>query len=203
MLYIVSLIGCSVFAMSGVLAASSKKMDWIGAFTLAFITATGGGTLRDILLGRGYAFWMEDVVVVYIILVTAILGVAFIRFFTPPLKLLVVLDAIGLGVFAIQGAQVAEQFSHASIVVVIMGVMTGVFGGVTRDVIVNRIPLIFRSGEPLYSIACIIGVSVYLFAKQYTFIPYDACVYLGMFTVIAIRLLAVRYSWALPTISVC
>jgi uncharacterized membrane protein YeiH len=126
--YLLDLIGVAVFAVSGVLAAARSGLDLLGGFALAALTAIGGGTLRDVLLNRHPIFWIRDARYLLVILVAATLTMAYIAFFPPPGYGLLIADALGLALFAISGAQIAEAAGLSPLIVVLMGAMTGTAG---------------------------------------------------------------------------
>lgn len=165
-IYILSLLGVAVFAISGALAAGRKGLDWVGVVALAVVTSLGGGTIRDILLNRKAIFWIEDPAYLWIIFPAACFTIAYVRFLKPPMNALLIADALGLALFTIVGAQVAEAENAAALVVIVMGILTGVAGGVIRDVLSSEIPLLFRSTETLYSVAALGGVLVYLLLQE-------------------------------------
>ena len=154
-----SYMGTFAFAVSGFTTAANKKLDLFGAFIIAFVTALGGGTLRDILLNTKVA-WISEPVNVYI----TVLGVILAYFFNEKLrklrKTLFLFDTIGISLFTISGLQIAQQYDLNSFYLLIFGVISATFGGVTRDILCNEIPLIFR--KEVYATACIIGGAVYL-----------------------------------------
>ncbi len=158
-------LGISVFAVSGVLVASRHGLDWVGALVLAAMTAIGGGTIRDLLLDRN-VFWLSDTSNLWVILVTTTLTIIYLRRFSPPHGLLRVADALGLALFAILGAKVAEDAGASPMIVVTMGVITGVAGGAIRDTLVGEIPMIFRPTETIYSTACVAGILCYLGLRE-------------------------------------
>lgn len=193
---LLDLAGVAVFAISGALAAGRKSLDWVGVVVLATVTAIGGGTLRDLLLGRQPVFWIEQPIYLYVILAAALLTVAYTRRFPPPERGLAIADAFGLAFFAISGAQIAEDRGHAYAVVVMMGTLTGAAGGLMRDVLCAQIPMILRVGQ-LYASAAIIGVIVYLVLQQFADRTVAALV--GMSCVAGLRLAAIFWKWAVPT----
>jgi uncharacterized membrane protein YeiH len=143
-LYYLDLVGVAVFATSGVLAARSRGLDLLGIIVIAAITAIGGGTLRDLLLNRHPIFWITDAHYLLVIIASALLTVGYVRVGPLPGNALLVADALGLALFALSGAQVAEAALCPPIIVVLMGTMTGVAGGILRDVITAQVPLILR-----------------------------------------------------------
>jgi uncharacterized membrane protein YeiH len=196
-LYLLSLLGVAVFAASGALAAGRKGFDWIGVGVISGVTAIGGGTIRDVLLDRHPIFWIADPLQLVVILGAAALTLLYVRFRRPPWSALLVADALGLALFAISGAQVAEQQGHPGIIVVLMGTITGSAGGVLRDILSGEVPLLLRNTEVLYATAAIAGVTVYLLAKTAGLLPTPATL-LGVVTVAAIRFAAIFWRLRLP-----
>ena len=194
-LYFLDLVGVAVFAVSGVLAARDRGLDLLGVIVIAAITAIGGGTLRDLLLNRYPIFWITNAQYLTVIIASALLTVAYVRVRPPPGKALLVADAVGLALFALSGAQVAEAAQCPAIIVVLMGTMTGVAGGVLRDVITAQVPLILR--RDIYATAAIVGVALYL-VLQALGLQRSAAFGVGMAMVIALRLLAIHWGFQLP-----
>src|SRR5512136_3279632 len=178
MMYFLDLMGVAVFAVSGVLAARSRGLDLLGVIVIAAITAIGGGTLRDLLLNRYPIFWVTDARYLTVIIVTALLTVLYVRVRPPPGNALLVADALGLALFALYGARVAEAAQCPPIIVVLMGTMTGGAGGVLRDVITAQVPLILLLQS--------IGLQ-----RSWAFGA-------GMVVVAALRLLAILWGLQLP-----
>ena len=195
MLYFLDLVGVAVFAVSGVLAARSRGLDLLGVIVIAAITAIGGGTLRDILLNRYPIFWITDARYMTVIIASALLTVVYVRVRPPPGNALLVADALGLALFALYGAQVAEAAQCPPINVVLMGTMTGVAGGVLRDVITAQVPLILR--RDIYATAAIVGVALYLLLQAFG-LQRSWAFGTGMVVVVALRLLAIRWGLQLP-----
>jgi len=195
LLYYFDLAGVAVFAASGVLAARERDLDLLGVIVVAAITAIGGGTLRDLLLDRHPIFWVTDSWYLVVIIASALLTVAYVRVWPPPGATLLVADALGLALFALSGAQLAEAAQCPPLIVVLMGTMTGVTGGVLRDVITAQVPLILR--REIYATAAIAGVAVYL-ALQALGVPRASAFWVGMTVVVALRLLAMRRGLHLP-----
>jgi uncharacterized membrane protein YeiH len=150
-------------AFSGFAEARNKRMDPVGVFTVAFITAFGGGTLRDVLLDRRPFFWVQHQHYVVLILVLTLIATPLLRLAhrVVPLSLFVIADAIGLGFFSIAGVSVAHELGSPAIIAAMMGVVTGVFGGVLRDVILNEVPMVLRDGKP-YALAALAGCAFFL-----------------------------------------
>ena len=188
-------LGVMVFAISGALAAGRKSLDLIGVVVIATATAIGGGTLRDLLIDRHPVFWIDQPVYLWVILATALLTVAYTRRFRPPDRSLAYADAGGLALFAISGAQIAEQHGLPAATVVLMGTMTGVAGGVLRDVLTAEIPLIFRRRR-FYATAAIAGVVLYLVLQ--TVIERTVAALAGMALIAALRIAAIHWSLKVP-----
>jgi uncharacterized membrane protein YeiH len=199
-LYILSLIGVGVFAASGALAAGRKGFDLIGVVVISGVTAIGGGTLRDVLLDRHPIFWIADPTQLLVILAAAALTLLYVRFRKPPWTALLVADALGLALFTISGAQVAEQRGLPGIIVVVMGTITGSAGGVMRDILSGEVPLLLRHTE-LYATAAIAGIIVYLLAEKAGLDP-TAAALAGMVTVAALRFAAILWRLRLPVFQV-
>ena len=154
--YFADLFGVAVFAITGALMAGRKSMDLFGVLVIAIITALGGGTLRDVILDNHPVSWIRNDTYILVATVAALGTVIWVRM-TRPIheKGLLIADAFGLSVFTVIGTEVALQYAMPSSTAVIMGVMTGVAGGVMRDVICNEIPLIFK--KEIYATACLAG----------------------------------------------
>jgi uncharacterized membrane protein YeiH len=197
-LQVLDLLGVAVFAASGALAAGRKGLDLLGVVVVAAVTAIGGGTLRDLLMDRP-VFWIADTSYLWVILGAALATVAWSYRFRPPRDSLAVADALGLGLFAVGGAQVAEAAGLAGIVVVLLGTMTGVAGGVIRDVLTNEVPMILRRGE-LYASAAIAGTALYLLLQD-AGMARPAAALLGMGTTVALRTAAIVWGLRLPAFS--
>jgi uncharacterized membrane protein YeiH len=195
LLYLLDLIGVAVFAVSGVLVASRSGMDVLGGLALAALTAIGGGTLRDVLLNRHPIFWIRDARYLWVILVAALLTMAYIAFFPPPVNSLLIADGLGLSLFAISGAQIAEADKHSPLIVILMGAMTGTAGGMLRDVMSARVPMIFQ--QDLYATAAIGGIAVYLILQKLG-LPRTVAVSAGVLVILALRIAAVVFGWHLP-----
>ena len=192
---LLDLVGVAVFAVSGVLAARSRGLDLLGVIVIAAITAIGGGTLRDLLLNRYPIFWVADAQYLIVITVSALLTVAYVRLRPPPGNALLVADAFGLALFTLSGAQVAEAAQCPPIIVVLMGTMTGVAGGVLRDVITAQVPLILR--RDIYATAAIMGGALYLLLQAFG-LQRSRAFGAGLVVVVVLRLLAIRWGWQLP-----
>ncbi|HVH12767.1 MAG TPA: trimeric intracellular cation channel family protein [Longimicrobium sp.] len=198
--YLLDLIGVGVFAVSGALAAGRKSLDLLGVVVIAVVTAVGGGTLRDVLLDRHPIFWIADPVYIVVIAGAAAATVAWTRRFRPPTNSLVIADALGLALFSVAGARIAQDAGLSPVIVVIMGAMTGTAGGMLRDVLTNEIPLILRPVMELYATAAIAGITLYL-ALETLGIPRESAALAGMAAIAALRFAAIRGDLKLPVFS--
>jgi uncharacterized membrane protein YeiH len=160
LLYVLDLVGVAVFAVSGALAAGRRGLDLLGVIVLGSVTAVGGGTIRDVLLSRHPIFWLADPAYLIVIVAAALVTVAYTRWRPPPHAALLVADALGLALFSVVGAQVAEASSLPAASGVLLGTVTGTAGGAVRDVLSAEVPLILRRGN-LYASAAIAGTTTY------------------------------------------
>jgi len=194
-LIILTYIAVGASAVSGALEARKHEMDIVGATTIAFVNAFGGGTMRDLLLGRTPVFWVIDP---WLTVVTFLVGaIAFYRLDRVSNRLLTIADAIGLGLFSILGATYTLQLELSPIVAVLMGVVTGMFGGVIRDLLCNRIPNVFRQSTELYATCSFVGTSAFIFLRYLEVTSFAASV-IGAAIIFLLRLAAVRFKMTLP-----
>lgn len=198
LIHAVEVAGIIAFASSGFIEARRKKMDLVGVFTVAFITAFGGGTLRDLLLDRRPLFWVEHQEYPLMIFVLALITTPFLRHLRHVVteKMILYADALGLGLFSVVGASLAQEAQMPIFVCVMMGVITGIFGGVLRDMICNEIPMVFRRGQ-LYATCSFAGCWAYLLLNLLG-ASESVAVFSGIVMTSAMRLLAVRFDWKLP-----
>ncbi len=194
-LYVLDLLGVAVFAISGALAAGRKSLDLLGVLVIAVVTAIGGGTIRDLLLDRHPIFWIADTRYLVVISIAALVTLAYARYRPAPGNSLLIADAFGLAIFAVIGAQIAEDAGQTGIIVVVMGTITGVAGGVLRDVLSAEVPLILR--RDVYATAAIAGASLYLLAQEIGATRPVAAI-IGMVAVAILRLLAIYRGLRLP-----
>jgi uncharacterized membrane protein YeiH len=194
-IYILDLIGTAAFAASGAWVGVRKHMDLFGVLVLGMVTAVGGGTLRDLLLGDIPPFSLKDETYMLVALgVSLAVFVNRARFIVFE-KALLYFDAVGLGTFVVIGTTKALDFQLGWLGAVLMGVMTGTAGGVIRDVLANQVPLILR--REIYASACIAG-GILLVVLELNGMGRPAAALCAAGTVIMVRLLAIRYDWALP-----
>lgn len=193
---ILDLLGTIAFTVSGALVAMNKKFDPFGVFIVGFVTAVGGGTLRDVLIGRVPVSWMEQTYYVYTILATVILAIIFRNKLKHLSKSMFLFDTIGLGIFTIIGTEIGVQSNLSPIISIALGTMSAAFGGVLRDILCNQIPVVFR--KEIYATAAIIGAITYIILHNLG--VNSSIIYMSTTTiVIIIRLIAVKYHLSLPT----
>lgn len=182
------------FAMSGALTAINKKLDPFGVFIIAFVTAVGGGTLRDIMIGSTPVGWMRDLNYVYLIILGFFLAVVFRKKLDRLRTSLFLFDTIGLGVFTLIGLEKGIETGLHPVICIALGTMTACFGGVIRDILCNEIPVIFR--REIYATICIIGGVIFFGLKEIN-LAQDILYLITSLVIIALRLMAVRFKWYL------
>ena len=193
--YYTDLLGTAVFAITGILVACRKNMDLFGAFVLAFVTAVGGGSIRDVLLGADPVFWIKDTNYILVVIATTVVTLPLRHWhkkFHWPLQLL---DALGLAVFTVIGVSKALAFGASPIVAVMMGGLTGCGGGALRDVLAGEVPMVLR--KEIYAFAAIAGGTLYVGLEPVM----DSGVDLTLMTisvVLFVRLLAIYKGISLP-----
>ncbi len=187
-----------MFAISGALTAGRKGFDIFGVLVIAIVTAIGGGTIRDLLLDRP-VFWMLDTAYLWVTTATALLTLVYVRFQRPPMRLLLIADALGLALFTISGAQIAESAGASPGVAILMGGITGAAGGVLRDVLSAEVPMLLRDGE-LYATAALAGAVIYLLLVRLLGMDRESASILGMIAVALVRFAALRWSIRLPVV---
>jgi uncharacterized membrane protein YeiH len=188
-----------VFAVSGALAAGRKSLDWLGVAVIAVVTAIGGGTVRDVLLNRHPIFWIADPSYLVACLAATVLTLVYVHLRIPAIRALFVADALGLAFFTVGGVQIAEQAGLSGLLALLMGLITGVVGGVARDVLLAEIPLILRRGH-LYASAAIVGAALYLVLER-AGAPRDIAALVGMATIAIVRFAAILWRLELPVLS--
>ncbi|HTE40100.1 MAG TPA: trimeric intracellular cation channel family protein [Steroidobacteraceae bacterium] len=196
-LYLAGMLGVAVFAISGALTAGRKSFDLLGVTVIAFVTAVGGGTIRDVLLDQPI-FWIKDPTYLYVVLAASALTLMYVRFLEkPPLRTLLIADALGLALFTIGGAQIAEQQRLPAVIVIFMATITGSVGGVVRDVLCGEVPVLLRPGE-LYATTAIAGAAIYLVLQDFG-VPAATAALIGMAVVATFRITAIYWKLRLPT----
>ncbi|WP_306603529.1 trimeric intracellular cation channel family protein [Azonexus sp.] len=197
LLYWVGMAAVAVSALTGVLDSGRKQMDLIGALLVAVATALGGGTVRDLLLDRN-VFWVVDQTYLMAALGTGLLTFFVVRSIDLPPKLFLIPDAVGLALFTVIGTQVALQWHTPWLAASLMGVITGVFGGVLRDILCNDVPSVFLKGE-LYATAAWLGALSLIGLQELGTSPVNAA-WAAMGIILVLRLLALRFGLTLPTL---
>jgi uncharacterized membrane protein YeiH len=190
------LIGVAVFSASGALAAGRKRLDLFGVIVLALVTAVGGGTIRDVLLARHPIFWLAHSAYIIVIVAAALITVAYVRWRPPPAAALLYADAIGLAMFSVTGAQIAERAGLPALAGIVLGTVTGSAGGVVRDILSAEIPLVLRPGS-LYASAAISGTAVY-FVLVTLGTARGLATWVGMIVVAAVRIASIIWGLKLP-----
>jgi len=194
-IYILDLFGVAVFAITGALAAGKKKMDLFGVVVLALATALGGGTLRDVILGAYPVFWISDPTYILVGTAAAIAIFVIARFSRPPAKALSFADAFGLAIFTVIGTQKAISLGVPGSIAVIMGVMTGVAGGIIRDVLSGEIPLVLKA--EIYATASLCGAVIFAMLTEYfPAMPLPAPT--AITVILSLRLAAIHWKLSLP-----
>jgi uncharacterized membrane protein YeiH len=194
--YFLDLLGTFVFAISGASIAMQKKFDPFGIFIVGFVTALGGGTLRDILIGRSPVSWMQNTTYVYVIVIAVILAILLRNKIKYLSKSLFLFDTIGLGIFTIIGTGIGIDLNLNPIISITLGTISGAFGGVIRDILCNEIPIIFR--KEIYATACVFGAITYIFLTK-LMVPQIFTYGSTIAIVIIIRIVAVKFHLSLPT----
>lgn len=199
--FIIEMIGAWACAVSGIRLAALKRFDWFGAYIIGLVTALGGGTLRDAMLGQP-AFWVSSLTMflAYFIVtaVALVLVIVFSRWLVRRERMLLIFDALGLAMFTVIGVEKALERGCPMCTAIAMGLVTGAFGGVLRDVLLNREPLIFR--KDIYAMASLLGGISYcgvLLAGG----PSELCAIACLAVTVTVRMMAVRFGWHLPILS--
>lgn len=191
----IDILGTFSFAVSGAFAAMEKKLDPLGVIIISFVTAIGGGTLRDLLLGDLPVAWLTNNTTAWVIAISAIAALFFGTTLKKLDKLLFLFDAVGLGLFTMIGIGKGIQHGLSTGICIALGTITACFGGVLRDVLLNKVPLIFQ--KEIYASACIAGGLLFFLLHQPGMsenFDYIA----GIITVFTVRFMAVRFKWSLP-----
>jgi uncharacterized membrane protein YeiH len=193
--YGLELVGTFVFAISGALAIREKEHDLFGAGFTGFITAIGGGTLRDILLNSYPLVWVGNVQVLYAIFAGILMAFIFPTFLSRLRKTFFLFDTLGIGFFTVLGVEKALSLGVRPEIAAIMGMFSAVMGGVIRDTLTNEIPILFR--KEIYASACLAGAVLYVILNHYG-LERDYNLLISMTIVISIRLISMRYQLSLP-----
>ncbi len=195
---IIELLGTIAFAISGIRLAAAKRFDWFGAYVVGLVTAIGGGTVRDVLLDIP-VFWMLSFRYLAVTGLALAAVIVFRQALVRGMRTLFIFDAIGLALFVVVGIQKTLVAGYPMWVAIVMGIITGSFGGLIRDILINDEPLFFR--KDIYATACLAGgVAYYLVSLTDApiWVPQAICAVI----IIGLRVLAVHYNWALPILKV-
>lgn len=193
---LIDILGTIAFAVSGGLTAMKKRMDVFGIFIIAFVTAVGGGTLRDLLIDAEIS-WMLDLTYLYVIAIATLLAIIFRKKLNYVRKSLFLFDTIGIALYTVVGVEKGIEAGFPAVICIALGTTTACFGGVIRDILCNEIPVIFRKN--IYATACILGGIVYFLLLE-TSLSQDIVVIISGAVVIVVRLLAVLFNLSLPSI---
>ena len=196
-LLLVEIIGTLAFAISGIRLAAVKNFDWFGAFIVGFVTAIGGGTLRDLMLGAT-PFWMLNSWYMIVTALALFIVIVLKRYLVRLNGTFFIFDTIGLGLFVVIGMSKSLEYGFSPWVGIIMGTITGAFGGVIRDILINEMPLVFR--KDIYASACIVGGCIGWrcgVVGSSPAVQQSACA----LSTISVRFLAVRFGWELPSLN--
>ena len=195
MLLYIYLIAITAEAMSGALAAGRRNMDLFGVGFIAFITALGGGTVRDMLLGNYPVTWTQHPMYIHLTISAGLLTMLVARYMHRLHAIFLVLDAMGLIAFTVIGCNVALELGYTTTVVIMAGMTTGIFGGILRDILCNRTPMVLR--KELYASVSVVTGALYL-GGQSLGLSANAAVPLALAVGLALRLLALRFNWQMP-----
>ncbi|MBA6154605.1 trimeric intracellular cation channel family protein [Gelidibacter maritimus] len=196
-LRIIEIVGTAAFSIAGAFAAMEKKLDVFGVFIIAFITALGGGTLRDVLIGKVPVNWMLDLSSAVVVLITTVTVLFFKSVIKNYHNVLLFFDSIGLGFFTVVGIHTGIALDLHPVISISLGTITACFGGVIRDVSLSNIPLIFQ--KEIYATTCIFGGLIF-FILSWLGVPKMPVEIICLVSIVVFRLLSVRYHWHLPTI---
>ncbi len=194
-LYIIDILGTISFAVSGAFLAMEKKLDPFGVLVLSFVTAIGGGTLRDMMIGNLPVSWLTNSTATIVIFCSAVVTMFFGRYLRHLTTTLFLFDALGLGLFTVVGIKLGIEKDFSMGVCITLGTITACFGGVVRDVLLNNIPLLFR--KEIYALACIAGGFIYFLLRNME-MDADVVTIFCILIIFAIRVVAVRYQISLP-----
>lgn len=197
-LNIIDILGTFAFAVSGVFSAMEKKLDVLGILIISFVTAIGGGTIRDVLVGNFPVNWLQNDLTILVIFVSAIATMLFGSYFKHLNTALFLFDALGLGLFTIIGMEIGLKKNFSGGICIALGTISACFGGVLRDVLLNKLPLIFH--KEIYALACVLGGIAYYFLHG-TNLNDDISKIICIILIFVIRIIAVRFQLSLPRIT--
>lgn len=194
---VLDILGTIAFAISGVLVALNKRMDPFGVLIIAFVTAVGGGSLRDVLIGIQPVSWMTNMTYVYVIFGATVFAIVFKSKLNYLRKSLFLFDTIGIGLYTVVGIEKGIMVGLHPIICIALGTMTACFGGVIRDILCNEIPVIFR--KEIYATACILGGLTYFLLREFMADTNFVFIIAGVIVIVT-RLLAVKFKISLPSL---
>ena len=195
---IIAIVGVISFSISGTLSAMEKNIDIVGLFIIGFVTSVGGGTIRDIIIPERDVFWIVEPIYIYMAVLGGLIAVLFRKRLQKLRRTLSLFDTIGLGLYTVIGVQIAMQYDLPGVSCVILGAITGTFGGVTRDILVNEVPLVFQ--KEIYITISILGGTIYYYTAIYT--SQNAWVeVISISVIIILRLIVVKYEISFPKLN--
>lgn len=194
---IIEILGTFAFAVSGAFSAMERKLDLFGVLIISFVTAIGGGTIRDMLLGDTPVAWLQNKTIMGVILISALAAIFFGSYLRQMTRTLFTFDAFGLGLFTIIGIEKGLEHQLGAGVCIALGTVTGCFGGVARDVLLNNVPLIFK--KEIYASSCIAGGIIYFLLLKAN-VERRTIIIICIVVIVVIRILAVRYRWSIPKV---
>ncbi len=193
---ILEIVGTLAFAISGIRLAAAKQFDWFGAYTVGLVTAIGGGTMRDLFLDAP-PFWMINGIYLTVTAIALVFVIIFKKYLVKLENTFFIFDTIGLALFVVVGVEKSLAFGYPFWVAIVMGMTTGSMGSVIRDILINEEPLLFR--KDIYALACVAGGIMFYVGTRLGFNSITCQSICGI-TVAAVRLIAVKYHWSLPTL---
>ena len=196
-MFIIEVLGTIAFAISGIRLSAARHFDWFGAYTVGLVTAIGGGTLRDVLLDIP-VFWMQTWWYLGVTGLALIAVIVFRSMLVSRDRMLFIFDSLGLALFCVIGIQKTLAIDYPMWVAAVMGIITGAFGGVLRDILINEEPLVFR--KDIYATACLAGTVVYWLILEAGGAPWAQQLFCAI-TIIGLRVLTLRYNLSLPILS--
>jgi len=198
LIFYLDIFGTISFAVAASLMAYKKNLDPFGILVISVITSVGGGTLRDILLRNYPIFWIDNITYLIVIIISSISTQIFIKYISRITDILLIFDAIGIGVFTVIGIKISLNFHLHPLISITMGTITAVFGGLIRDVLYNEIPVILH--KELYATLCITGGAVFFILKYFQ-IQVEINYAVSMLFIIITRIVAIRYNLSLKSLT--
>ena len=197
LLYIIEIVGTFAFAISGIRLASTKQFDWFGAYVVGLTTAIGGGTLRDLLINVT-PFWMTDPMYLIVTGFALLFSIFFGKYIIHMNNTIFIFDAIGLALFVVVGVQKSVYQGYPYWVAIIMGTITGIVGGILRDIFINEEPLVFR--KDIYALTCVFGAMIYCTMDYFEVNPFISTLSCAI-VVIGLRILSTKFHLGLPVLN--